>query len=515
MRFSAPPKKRLAFSVKRLVFSFLLVTSCYLLVAISPTFAQVPQSTQNANTTNSYNTPSTNPDVPKNLHTYTQSVMIETMSALVCQLAGVDPVNPNQKCLGVDQQTGKIGFVKNGGGLVTVMGNMISMLYTPPIHTKDYFQNLAGNFGFVKQANAQSVASCNQALRGFGFCAISPLLPIWSAFRNIVYLLFVLIFITVGFAIMLRIRIDPRTVMTIQNQIPKIIVGLILVTFSFAIAGFLIDIMYLSIYLIGNTLISTDSHITTTVVNQIATSKHPFEAANNLSGASGGVGGILNIAWWSALDVGKIINGLLSNILGQPLSFIFGSVLGIIGFLIIIIAIIIALFKLWFALISAYIFLLLDIVMAPFWIFAGLIPGSPIGFGLWLRDILSNLSAFPVVITMFIMARVFMDIFAQPGQGVFSPPLVGSLNSDAFAYLIGLGFILLTPNVVAMTKAALKAPKFDTTPIKQAIGGGTAVTTGTTRSIASSWRTLVAPSAQKRLSETGRPALVSKLFDKL
>lgn len=34
-----------------------------------------------------------------------------------------------------------------------------------------------------------------------------------------------------------------------------------------------------------------------------------------------------------------------------------------------------------------------------------------------------------------------------------------------------------------MTKAALKAPKFDTTPIKQALGGGATVPIGTGRQI--------------------------------
>ena len=86
---------------------------------------------------------------------------------------------------------------------------------------------------------------------GTGFDGLKPLLPLWTVFRNIVYILFVLVFVIIGVAIMLRLKIDPRTVMTIQNQIPKLIIGILLVTFSFSIAGFLIDIMYTSIYLIG------------------------------------------------------------------------------------------------------------------------------------------------------------------------------------------------------------------------------------------------------------------------
>src|SRR3989344_5325325 len=200
----------------------------------------------------------TNPDVPNNLHNWTQNVMIEVMSALTCQLAGVDPINPKQSCLGADQATGKIGFLPSPqeGGAIGFMGNMISVLYTPPLHTADYFQDLASNFGLSKHAYAQTT--------GTGFKSLTPLIGIWSAFRNIVYLFLVIIFVIIGLAIMLRVKIDPRTVMTIQNQIPKIIIGILAVTFSFAIAGFLIDMMYVSIHLTGNIIASTDKNLQNT-----------------------------------------------------------------------------------------------------------------------------------------------------------------------------------------------------------------------------------------------------------
>ncbi|MBI2195554.1 MAG: hypothetical protein HYU48_00735 [Candidatus Levybacteria bacterium] len=442
--------------------------------------------------------------------------MIETMAALTCQLAGVDPVNPNQKCLGIDQKNGQIGFVENGGGAIGLMGKAITMLYTPPASSGQYLQNLASNFGLVKPAQAQ--------LQETGFKGLSPLLGIWSTFRNMVYLLFVLIFVIIGIAIMLRVKIDPRTVMTVQNQIPKIIVGILLVTFSFAIAGFLIDLMYTSIYLTGNAIVATDSKITEkSLVVDIASSTNPFSAANRIGGATGGSLGLSNIAWEPAKSVGgyiapifdnapgKIITGIVMGVVGKfvvkgtydvvggiltavgliggtaaggPAGAIAGAAIGssianfivsLIAFLVISIALLFALFRLWFALISAYIFLLLDVVTAPFWIFAGLIPGSSISFGLWLRDIISNLAAFPTAIIMFLLARVFIDAFGTTqAAGQFVPPLIGNPSAtNAIGALIGLGFILLTPRVVEMTKAALKAPKFDTTPIKQAIGVGT------------------------------------------
>jgi len=139
--------------IKNQIFSFLLFSIFYFLFSASLSAPTVFAEQVNQN---SFTSPNTNPDVPNNLHTYTQNVVIEILSAATCQLAGIDPVNPNAQCLGVDQKTGKIGFVDptngaGGGGAIGIMGNMISMLYTFPIHTGDYFHYLAQNFGITKK----------------------------------------------------------------------------------------------------------------------------------------------------------------------------------------------------------------------------------------------------------------------------------------------------------------------------------------------------------------------------
>ena len=80
-----------------------------------------------------------------------------------------------------------------------------------------------------------------------------------------------------------------------------------------------------------------------------------------------------------------------------------------IAFIVISVALLWALFRLWFALLSAYIYILLDIILAPFWVVAGLFPGSQISFNTWVRDIVANLAAFPATIAIFLLAKVFMD----------------------------------------------------------------------------------------------------------
>lgn len=472
-----------------ILISFLLLIS-YSLFFKTPVFAQNTVQPQ-IQPVNSYAAPNTNPDVPNNLHNWSQNVMIEVISAMTCQLAGVDPTNPSAKCLGVDQKTGKIGFVQNGSGAIGLMGNLITITLNPPIHTRDYLAYLSNNFGVTKPTYA-----ANQN----GFNSLSPIMGIWVIFRNIAYLLFVLVFVIIGIAIMLRVKIDPRTVMTIQNQIPKIIIGLLLVTFSFAIAGFLIDIMWITVYLFINILISADPKIVDataaagTITKQLNTPSLNF--ANNVFD-----GGLLGIATGGAASIGSLIVNIFTGsgtatttagnpiidlitnpvgtLLGAVMGWILGFIGGILAFFIILIALLWSMFKLWFALLEAYIMILIDVIFAPFWIITGLLPGGQsMGFGAWLRDMLGNLAAFPTTILMFLIGKLLIDAFGSGySAGQFNPPLIGNpaaSGTNTFGALIALGIIFTTPHIVKITKAAFKAPKIDLGPIGQAVGVGAA-----------------------------------------
>lgn len=440
--------------------------------------------------------PNFNQDVPLDQHSYVQASMIEVMSAMICQLSGKDPIRPDHKCLGVDPKTGDIGFVENGGGAIGAVGLFISYTFTPPVSSGDYVRYMASNFGVAKNTYAQSPCTRNPA-QGFGFCGISPLLDIWVAMRNIAYLLFVIIFVIIGLAIMLRVHIDPRTVMTIENQIPKIIVGILLVTFSFAISGLLIDVMYVAIYLVGGVLINADkTHPIAVGLGEIATSPTPFDIMNRLwPGGANGVGGgfgdlslqgsntvrelILNVlggqgvgADRPALDYGVV------DLIGGGFTAAVGLIVGIFAALLIFIALIYTAIRLWIILVVAYISILLDIVFAPFWFLIGLFPGSNAGIGGWVKDMLANLAVFPTAISMFILAKVFSEIARESSAGaLFVPPLAGGgeLSGDIFAGIIALGFLFMTPHVLQITRGAIKAPNINYGPVFDPVGqaGGT------------------------------------------
>src|SRR3990172_8835704 len=90
--------QRLATSVQRLVIAVFLFSILYFIFAISSAHAY--SSTSETETIVGKDQQSfdsvlnTNSDVPKNLHSVAQIVLLETMSAMACQLAGFDPLTP-------------------------------------------------------------------------------------------------------------------------------------------------------------------------------------------------------------------------------------------------------------------------------------------------------------------------------------------------------------------------------------------------------------------------------------
>lgn len=508
---------------------------------------------------NPYIAPNTELDVPKNLHTYTQSVMLELASSLACQLGGIDPTDPHAKCLGVDSKTGKIGYVENGGGVAGVLSYMIAATFVNPVRSGDYVNYLASNFGFEKKAYAApGQKECNKAF-GLGYCGIFPLINIWATMRNMIYLLFVVIFMAIGLGIMLRVHIDPRTVMSVENQIPKIIIAIVLATFSFAIAGLMVDIMYTVIFLvysvfssipgIDNIFALSPAQLQNTSVIGIGnnlSSDGLHGLVYNLAGNMGEIfRSLLNIHGFGLQDANPVLS-LLNNIAGlfqsqtafrvgvaSPMDWIIDTVslLGawgigtqatqippdlvklvggnttafllvfsavypiieaslrnllpfLVPYLVILIAVIWALFRVWFALIQAYIFFLVDVVTAPFWMLAGLFPGSKLSFTGWFRDVAANLSAFVVAIVTIWLAKLFINAFGcvpnatgaacdTAARNFFIPPLIGSdLTTNVIGSIIGIATLLSLPDALRLTRAAFKPPEIDLKAAGRAIGAG-------------------------------------------
>jgi hypothetical protein len=416
--------------------------------------------------------------IPANQHTLIQSIFLEMADGLICQLTGTDLLSPKTGCLNINTLTHKIGYnTTNQGinnGLIGFVSQGIVSMYTPPASVTQYTQYLSENFGVVHSAEAASTTD--------GIKSISSLLDLWKVSRDVSYTVFVIAFIFIGLGIMLRIKIDPRTVMTIQNQIPKIVIAILLITFSFAISGLMIDAMWITTYVGINVLTSTPTtgsiinngtplsksatdNLYWTPISYVDTifdtggnlGNHGlFSLTNNISGAMAGLlGDIISQALGSGncsfipLD----LSGCIGNVIIAPLAHI-------ILWIIIFITLIVALFRVWFELLKAYMFILIYIITGPLWIVASLLPGSPLGFGKWIRSLFVNVTVFPVTVIMFIFARIITEILnkAPDPTTTFIPPLIGNPTMQNFGTLGALGVILMAPTMLTILRESLKVP---------------------------------------------------------
>ena len=136
---------------------------------------------------------------------------------------------------------GWFGF--NGGGAVGLVGVALKSVYDAPSPVNNSLY-LASINPFTKPVYAA----------GAGASSLIFILELWQLCRNIAYVGMILVTVIFGVMIMLRRRIDPRTVITVQLALPRIVISLILVTFSYPIAGLIIDISFVAKALILNVL---------------------------------------------------------------------------------------------------------------------------------------------------------------------------------------------------------------------------------------------------------------------
>ncbi|MEK7577556.1 MAG: hypothetical protein AAB492_02970 [Patescibacteria group bacterium] len=390
------------------------------------------------------------------------------------------------------------------GALSGLSGSIIAMYTNPPASTKEYALDLGRTLGFIpRQAMAQ----------GIGFSGLSPLLPLWKVFRDISYGILAVILIAVGLMVMFRKKIDPKTVVTVQNSIPRIVVALLLVTFSYAIVGLVIDGMYLLIALIISMISSATGD---TIGNAMSLSNAPRVAIsatvgdgtvgttltnvsdavlnNNLVNSlldkigvnltyttkeatdmifNGGLWGMTKFFFGSGLnawdDIGagvgpgaKIAGYALTGILGFLIGGTKGLVAGLTIFsgpgllvLIILLVLLFGFIRIVFMLIDAYINIIISLLTAPFQLALEAIPGST-SFSSWFRHLLSKVIVFPITIMLLLVAAILT--YQPNATSIWAPPLLsGGGGAYGMAGIIGLGMILVIPTFVAGIQKSMKA----------------------------------------------------------
>lgn len=381
--------------------------------------------------------------------------------------------HPTGSCHVPYQTTQAEGTVYYSGIIPVLSGYNNSMLTSPVISHKEYIASVGTKLNIIQPAYAQ----------GLGYEGLRPALKIWQAFRNIAYLLATIGFIILSFMVMFRVKISSQAVLTAQSAIIKLVVVILAITFSYAIAGFIVDLIYLFSSLIITLFISTGLITTPSLdVQRTLFSANIFTLFGALVGTSDEAGNavqslvadVLGIAQTSFIDV------LWDWVFGEGIDVIIRIVVGI--------AILYSLFKLFVQLIFAYLEIILLTIMSPIMILPDILPGGN-AFYTWMRRIFANAMVFPTVTFMFLVGMAMVggqnsfnidgeQISGWTGNGDafqgIQIPYMG-IATEHFPVLLGIGIILLTPKVVDMVKNALKVPGFTyMSAIGQSLGVGAA-----------------------------------------
>lgn len=411
---------------------------------------------------------------------YVSSTQGDTMSDIVRRSLG--PIKGVTATVDVWQRNPQYAQHMLQGSAVAGISNYIAMMYTnPPADLAFWIRDTGQTLGFIpKIANAQGP--------GIGFSGLAPLLKIWKIFRNIAYLLLAIVMIVIGFMVMFRKKIDPKTVVTVQNALPKIVMTLILITFSYAIVGIMIDIMYLSIVLVMALFGQAGLIKTTPESVQDFMSAPLFGTSYWLLFPQGPLSMLKLIVQilggWvtgatAGLSAGAGILLLGASALGSmPLLPLvaFGAAGGVIGIsllavFILTIIILFAYIRLFFSLFSCYLQVIIGLIFGPVLILMDAFPGSN-AFSNWLVGLVGNLLAFPIAAILILLAAAFAGIVLPLGGSsqIWAPPLLmgSSASSDTIFGLLSLGIIFLIPQLINSTKEALKAKA--TVPVGSAFG---------------------------------------------
>ena len=346
-------------------------------------------------------------------------------------------------------------------GLIPTTSLIIANLYSsPPASGLQYFANLGRKISIVSPAFAEEKFNT--------FRVMEFIQPLWTAFRNLSYVLFVLILVGMGFAIMFRVKISPQAVITIQSALPRIVIALILITFSYAIVGLILDVgMFLNSTLgaifkgifvsrFDNNWVMVLAEKASAALSpaQVHPLVRPFADAFVYGGTAGGA---IFVAAFASITI-------------MPLS--------ILVWLIIAILLAIAFLKTIWVLLRTFAMIIINIIFAPLRILFGVLPGNNATID-WFKDIIANVAILPGMLCLYFIGNY---LIIEGIQGQVTMPIRASTEgfglyggfwivSALILPLIGIFILLLIPKVADIIQSFITKKPFQYgTAIGEAMG---------------------------------------------
>lgn len=182
---------------------------------------------------------------------YMSLIFMSFAHTFTCVVQGVsvtgDPCleyNVVSDAQGIVSTSPYLSKISTSRGLLGVVDSSLMALFnTPPTSNKEFLADLGGQLGFSKPAYAQ--------VAGSGGNVLSPVFDLWRVSRNICYALMIVVFVLIGVMVMLRNKVNPQTVISVQYALPGLVMGLIFITFSYFLASLITDLAFLGTNMIG------------------------------------------------------------------------------------------------------------------------------------------------------------------------------------------------------------------------------------------------------------------------
>ncbi|MCX6703900.1 MAG: hypothetical protein NTZ07_00430, partial [Candidatus Woesebacteria bacterium] len=335
--------------------------------------------------------------------------------------------------------TGTIDLNNCGGAVIDLVKRMTDKIFPNPISYNNkpfialvfdssgrgvsgigYTKDLLKKFSLVSEVKAQSI----------GYTGLGWIQKYWKGFRDISYTLLVLVIIVFAFMIMFRVKLSPQTVISVQSALPKVIVAMVLITFSYAIAGFAIDLMYVV------------SGLFALLLNYAGFSHNINNAFATIAGTGLGYeifGGFwvffMMLAYTVMFFISAVVSLLTTFAAGVDL---FGMILALVFVLIAVWVLVLCIwytFKIPYVLIKTLVSVYISIITAPVQILAGTIAPS-MGFGVWFKRLMADILVFPVVGLLFWFA--WATLWTSYGQAF----------KDVTSYWVNFGTINWIPGII-------------------------------------------------------------------
>lgn len=475
-----------------------LFVICFLLFGIfaSPVHAQSATSSPASNLQLPTSIPPTSP-------LYTDLIVNNMFHTFSCLAVGSSVIG--QPCLSYQITKNAEGMIQSvpilsqtnlSGGALGATTGLIGALYAnPPLRTADYLASVGENLGIVKTAHAQVIGSGNAVL--------NPILSLWKVSRNISYLIMIIVFVIIGLMVMFRNRINPQTVITAQAALPGLVIGLILITFSYFLASLISDTAFIGTNLVGYYFSAAQNKpvqdlVADTSSQNILTLFSKFVGIIDSGPATRALEIVFTNSSEKVQDFMRFAAGLMAfqygNMAGHVVPVvgdlagiitglgagavtaaaapqIFGQVLAWISMVVLLYSMI----KLLFRLINSFLSIIFLTISAPFQFLAAALPGRQgIATG-WILNMLANVLVFPAILAVFyfvsfLLAGTGRDfsplnvsdlhqirdgslvpaIYAEEKNKIIGSatfPLFGGLNTSLITIILALGALIASPAI--------------------------------------------------------------------